>query len=234
MLLPDAKRKAIRLSPRIMVLYGLPKVGKTKALSMLEDCLIADLEEGTLAHEALAVNVGSMTELKALGLALATHKKETGVNKYKRIAIDTTDILEDWCEVEAAINYKKTAIGKSFTGTIITELPNGAGWKHQREEVKKWIQAFSQLCDSLICVTHVKDKLISTKAGNEVSVKDINLTGKLASIVCSMADAIAYVYREDGKLMVSFDGGDNITAGCRQEHLGGKVMELDWNKIYID
>jgi hypothetical protein len=235
MLLPDKKVAPSRISPKIMVLYGLPKVGKTEALSKLEDCLIIDFEEGTASHEALAVKVSSMADIKALGGALVKAKAENGgVNRYKRIALDTTDVLEEWSEVEAAINYKKTPIGKSFTGTSILELPNGAGYGHQREEVKKWIKAFAALCDSLILVTHVKDKLLASKAGNEVSTKDINLVGKLATIVCSMSDAIGYLFREDGKLMISFEGGDNVNAGARQEHLRGKVMELDWSKIFID
>lgn len=235
MVLPEKKREVVSRNPRRMVLYGLPKVGKTGSLVQLEDCLIVDLEEGTYAHEALAVNANNMAELKQIGGALVAAKKENGgKNKYRRIAIDTADKLEEWCEVEAAVNYKKTPIGKSFTGNNILELPNGAGYGHHREEVKKWLDAFQSVCDELIIITHVKDKLLASKAGMEVSTKDINLVGKLATIVCSSADAIGYIYREENKLMISFNGGDNVNAGARPEHLRGQVFEMDWNKIYID
>lgn len=234
MILPEKKREVLTRNPRRLVLYGLPKCGKTGSLVELEDCLIVDLEEGTYSHEALAVNASNMEELKAVGGALVKAKKETGANKYKRIAIDTADKLEEWCEVEAAVNYKKTPIGKSFTGNNILDLPNGAGYGHHRNEVKKWLDAFQSVCDELIIVTHVKDKLLASKAGSEVSTKDINLVGKLATIVCSSADAIGYMFREDGKLMISFEGGDNVNAGARPEHLRGQVFEMNWNKIYID
>lgn len=234
MMLPEKKREVKSRNPKRTVLYGLPKVGKTGALVELDDCLIIDLEEGTYAHEALAVNANNMDELKAIGGALVAHKNEHGANKYRRIAIDTADKLEEWCEVEAVKTYRNSPIGKSFQGNNILDLPNGAGYGHHREEVKKWLNAFQAVCDELIIVTHVKDKLLASKGGNEVSTKDINLVGKLATIVCSSADAIGYMYRESDKLMISFAGGDNVNAGARPEHLRGQVFEMDWKKIYID
>jgi hypothetical protein len=233
--LPNSKRQPTRKNPKIMVMYGLPKVGKTEALSKLDDCLIIDMEKGTASHEALAIDVSNISELKQLGATLMKYKNENdGQNRYKRLAFDTADVLEEWCETSAVDVYKNTAIGRSFIGKSILELPNGAGYGHHREEMKKWILAFSALCDTLIIVTHVKDKLLATKAGNEVSTKDINLVGKLATIVCSMSDAIGYLYREDGELMISFEGGDNVNAGARQEHLRGMNEQLDWNRIFID
>ena len=46
MALKKTKRKAISTNPKVMLLYGAPKVGKTTALSQLEDCLIIDTEQG--------------------------------------------------------------------------------------------------------------------------------------------------------------------------------------------
>jgi predicted AAA+ superfamily ATPase len=37
--LPTAPRKATHVNPRDIIIYGKPKVGKTTALSLLENCL---------------------------------------------------------------------------------------------------------------------------------------------------------------------------------------------------
>ena len=42
-----SNRKAISSNPKIMLLYGAPKVGKTTTLSQLDDCLIVDTEKGS-------------------------------------------------------------------------------------------------------------------------------------------------------------------------------------------
>ena len=46
MALKKVKRKAISENPKVLLLYGAPKVGKTTALSQLNDCLIIDTEGG--------------------------------------------------------------------------------------------------------------------------------------------------------------------------------------------
>jgi hypothetical protein len=37
--LPTAKVAAERLSPKVLIMYSLPKTGKTTLLSQLDDCL---------------------------------------------------------------------------------------------------------------------------------------------------------------------------------------------------
>ena len=44
MKLPTEKVKASRKSPKNMIIYGAPKIGKTTVLSQLDNCLIIDLD----------------------------------------------------------------------------------------------------------------------------------------------------------------------------------------------
>ena len=65
--LPTKKVKASRKSPRNMIIYGPPKIGKTTILSQLDNCLIIDLENGSDMIDALKVKVNSLKELADLG-----------------------------------------------------------------------------------------------------------------------------------------------------------------------
>lgn len=230
------KKKADSLDPGIMILYGVPKVGKTSLLAELDDNLILDLEEGTaMLDDVYKETITDMSTFKKTLEELYNHKKTTGEYMYKYGTIDTVDILEEWCEREAVKTYKQTTMGKSFSGSNILELPQGAGYYHLRNEVLRWIGIARQCFKHLIIVTHIKDKMLTGKPGEEVSAKDISLTGKLASIVCAKSDAIGYLYRSlDGKLMISFQTSEVLTAGSRCEHLKGQKFEADWSKIFID
>jgi len=230
--LPKKKVKALRKSPKNMVLYGPPKIGKTTALSSLEDCLILDLEDGTDMVEALKIKAHNLTELSQIGQSIIKEGRP-----YKYVAVDTITQLEIWCESEAKVLYRNTPMGKNFDrdnkGLSVLSLPNGAGYLYLRMAYKKWLDRLSKLADHVILVGHLKDKVIEKK-GKEVTSKDLDLTGKIRGITCANADAIGYVFREGDKTMISFDAGQDVNAGSRCDHLKGKVMELDWTNIFID
>ena len=230
--LPKTKVGALRKSPKNMVIYGPPKIGKTTALSQLDNCLIIDLEEGSDMVEALKIKANNLGELAEIGKKIMQNKKP-----YKYVAIDTVTKLEEWCEVEGKKIYKDTPMGKNFDkdnkGISVLSLPNGAGYLYLRIAFKRWIDRLNKLADHVILVGHLKDKMLDKK-GKEVSSKDLDLTGKIKQITCANADAIGYIYREDDKTMISFNSQGDITAGSRCDHLKGQDMELDWSKIFID
>ena len=230
--LPKKKVKASRKSPKNMIIYGAPKIGKTTVLSQLDDCLIIDLEQGSDMLDALKVQVNSLKELGEVGKEIYTEGKP-----YKYVAIDTISKLEEWCEEEGKQIYLKTPMGKNFEqknpGMSILSLPNGAGYLYLRMAYKKWIDRLNTLADHVILVGHLKDKMLEKK-GKEVAVKDLDLTGKIKQITCANADAVGYIYRDDEQTMVSFDSLGDVTAGSRCEHLKGRTMPMEWSNIFID
>ena len=215
--LPKQVIKAARKSPKNMIMYGPPKVGKTTALSQLDGCLIIDLEDGSDMVDALKVKADSLAELAQVGSAI---------------------ISEVWCEEEGKKMYQQTAMGKNFDkdnkGLSVLSLPNGAGYLYLRKAFMNWFHRLSKLAPHVIFIGHLKDKYLEDKAGKEVKANDLDLSGKLRSIACANADAIGYMYRQDGKTMLSFDSSNNDTAGSRCDHLIGKNDELDWGTIFID
>ena len=230
--LPKTIIKASRKSPKNMVIYGPPKIGKTTMLSKLDNCLIIDLEDGSDMVDALKVKVNNLDMLAVIGKEIIKEQKP-----YKYVAIDTISKLEEWCEVEGKRIYMKTPMGKNFEqknpGASVLSLPNGAGYLYLRIAFKQWIDRLNLLADHVILVGHLKDKMLEKK-GKEVAVKDLDLTGKIKQITCANADAIGYIYREDETTMISFNSLDDTVAGSRCDHLKGQTMPFEWNKIFID
>jgi hypothetical protein len=230
--LPKKKVKALRKSPKNMVIYGPPKIGKTSALASLDGCLILDLEDGSDMVDALKIKANNLNELSQIGQSILKEEKP-----YKYIAVDTITQLELWCESEAKVLYRNTPMGKNFDrsekGLSVLSLPNGAGYLYLRMAYKKWLNRLNSLADHVILVGHLKDRVIEKK-GKEVTAGDLDLTGKIRGITCANADAIGYIFREGDKTMISFDAGQDINAGSRCDHLKGQVMELDWTNIFID
>lgn len=121
--LPTKKSGVTRQSPKFMIIFSKPKAGKTTALSMLENNLIVDLEDGAGFVEALKVKIDNIGDL----LKLADAIKAAG-NPYKYITLDTATALEDDHIQKLAIRmYQNTPMGVAYKGDDLRKLPNGAG-----------------------------------------------------------------------------------------------------------
>ena len=241
--LPTSKIPAVSTNPRYMVLYGLPKAGKTSCVAQLDNNLIIDLEGGSQFIDAMAIQARTINDLGEIAQAIRAKNTEVGHNFYKRITIDNATRLEDICMSYACTLYRKTEVGKNWKGDDVTTLARGAGYKYLRDAVKKVIDMFKDLCDEFILIGHVKDS-ITDKDGQEVNAKEIDLIGKLGRIVCGLADAVGYVYRKDNETHISFkSGGDGTAMEARARHLAGKdiviatgnedgTLTTYWDRVY--
>lgn len=226
--LPTKRTAAKVTSPKNLIIFGLPKVGKTTELSKLDNNLILDFEEGSDFVDAMSVKIDSLRKLKEVGEAIKAAGKP-----YKYISVDTVTALEDMCIEYATYLYRQTPMGKSFVGNNVLHLPSGGGYMYLREAVAEMLAYIETLAPRTIIVGHVKDKLIETK-GEEFTAKSLDLTGKIASIVASGSDAIGYVYRKDNQLCINFESSDTVICGSRCQHLLGYNGPFDWSKIYLD
>ena len=85
--LPIQKVKATTQSPKNLIIFSKPKVGKTSLLAELPDALIIDLEEGSDYVDALKIKAKNIADIKAIGDKI----KEAGY-PYKFIVVDTVTI----------------------------------------------------------------------------------------------------------------------------------------------
>ena len=137
--LPTSKIPAVSTNPQYLVLYGLPKAGKTSCLAQLENNLIIDLEGGSQFIDAMAVQARTINDLGEIAQAIRAKNTEVGDNFYKHITIDNATRLEDICMSYACTLYRKTELGKNWKGDDVTTLARGAGYKYLRDAVKKVI-----------------------------------------------------------------------------------------------
>jgi len=219
MALKKVKRKAVSQNPKTMLLYGAPKVGKTTALSQLEDCLIIDTEGGANMIEGYIETVNSREDLIKL---LEEAKKG---HEFKYVALDTIDKIAIWAE---------KAICEQENVTAIADLAFGKGFGMVREKVLNTVNILKEIFPHVIIIGHRKwaKAVVDSKA--IVEPESLDLTGKLKNMLMADCDAIGYVYRdeENSKLMVTFQANEALEAGSRSPHLRGKEIELTWNNIY--
>ena len=219
MALKKEKRKPISNNPKTLLLYGAPKVGKTTALSQLDDCLIIDTEGGANMIEGYVESVKNRQELiELLQLAQKGHE-------YKYVAIDTIDKIATWAE---------KAVCEEENVSAVQDLAFGKGFGLVREKVLNTVQFLKEIFPHVIIVGHRKwaRAIVDSKA--IVEPESLDLTGKLKNMLMADCDAIGYVYRneENSKLMITFKSNDALEAGSRSPHLRGKEIELKWNLIY--
>jgi len=235
--LPTSKTKATLTDPGKLIIYSKPKTGKTSLLAELENNLIIDLENGTQYYDALKVNINSVQELMDLIKSIIAAGKP-----YKYITLDTLTKLEDLALPYALTLYKQTPMGKSFTGLNVLDLPNGAGYKYLRDAMTNLLNAIYKCADRVILLGHLKTTNIE-KNGKEVSARELDLTGKIKSMVSADVDAIGLLYRgEDSKNILSFKTTDDVICGARPVHLKDQEIVISelvdgkfithWDKIY--
>jgi hypothetical protein len=134
--------------------------------------------------------------------------------------------------------------GKNWIGDDVTELSSGAGYRFTRRALQVVLNELEELCDTLIILGHVKDKLIEQQ-GEEMNERGLDLAGKMSAILCSKVDAIGYLYRDENKTIINFQPSEKLLCGSRSEHLKGKKIVIaesdvankvtvDWSQIFIN
>lgn len=262
LLQPGPRTKPERLSPKVLLIYGPKKHGKTQILAHVPDCRIVDLEyaEGgtgflkQLPYEPFRPK--SLTEFEQFCKECATYRP------YRVVAFDPLDTLEDWAIDRSTAFFKNSPIGKGFIasgawdGKNILTVPGrdgggGPGWGYLRAEMRTLLVMTMGVADKVIWVGHMKDKLGEEKKVRENDSADIDLVGKARAMVTGTADAFALVIRSathPDKLMMTFRYKGNTVqggGGGRCDHLEGQELiisekqadgslKVNWHLVYPD
>jgi hypothetical protein len=231
--------------PQKMIIYSPPKTGKTKSLSNLPDGFILDLESGTrsvtgqildVKQEIIDRDITDAGErAKAPWQIISEFYSElvSMGNKipFKHLVIDTVD------ELETAARY----IIWSEQGEDPLNMDFGKGYGLIRDRIMKLLNLFVGLGLNVILVGHRKKSIIekaNVKATDKnvkaigtitVTTNDLEVTGRLKSILFAWADCIGFgnrIISEEGNsgFYLSFirDSEDNMEAGSRIAKLEGR------------
>jgi len=191
-----------------LVMYSLPKTGKTSSLMQLPKSLIIDLEDSSDYYEGSSFNIIQMANKEKRNPVkilkdIAKSIQESIIEKdgkliypYEYIIIDTVTAIEDLASPLATLLYKNSLLGKDYEGKdVVTDLPMGAGYNWLRKSFFMILEYFESLAPTIIYTAHVKDSSIK-KAGEELTFRDLQLTGKIKTLICKDADAIGLLYRD--------------------------------------
>lgn len=219
-------------APQKIIIYSPPKTGKTVTLSKLPDSFILDLESGTRSVEGQILDVKqeviSRNITDAGERAIAPWKiisefynelvKLGNKIPFKHLAIDTID------ELEVAARM----IIWSEEGEDPYNMDYGKGYGLIRDRIMKLLNLFIGLGLNVILVGHRK-RAITENKGIQISSNDLEVTGKLKSILFAWADCIGFgnrIVSEDGNsgFYLSFerDGADLTESGSRIARLEGR------------
>jgi GTPase SAR1 family protein len=236
--LPTQKSEIKEVDPKLLIIYGLPKCGKSTLTASLPNALHLQLDKrGADYISAMSYPINSLQDIANVDEAI-----KSGKYNYTFTIIDTVTELEDLVLPYAAQLYKSTIQGRNWTGTDVKTLPNGSGYLFLRQAFAEIINLISSWSPYTILLGHVKEKMID-KRGTEVSVVDLDLTGKLKSSVSGNADAIGYLYRKDNQTLISFNNStESVVCGSRIRRLSNKTipvieeingeLQFNWSEIY--
>lgn len=193
-------------------------------MAELPNNLIIDLENGTDFVSGYVVKANNYVDLYKIAKEL-----KDGDHNFKFVTIDTVTALEEMALDLAAKRYQESPVGKNWIGTgkDILKLSQGAGYYWARIAMQEIIGWFEQDSYNLILTGHVKDKNL-VEGGTELSVKQLDLSGKVSTILSAKSDAICYAYRdaETGHLYCNFGDLNSVLTGARMSHLAGRTILL--------
>ena len=255
--------------PQKLIIYSPPKTGKTTSLAELEGNFILDLESGTGGVTGSILDVKrevidrkienpgdrAIAPWKIIGEfyneLLQLEKTKEGI-PFRHITFDTIDALEEACRYMIWAENEQDPLDMDY----------GKGYGMIRDRLMKLLNLFIGLGLNVIIVGHRKksiiekavvkstDKNVKAKGTITVTTNDLEVTGRLKSILFAWADCIGYGNRQlseagDVGFYLSFirDTDDNTEAGSRiarlegrniliHEMKDGKTMTNNWDEIF--
>lgn len=212
----------------------------------MDDHFILDFDGSSSFYRCNAEKIPDYNTYMEVMLELKEMKIENG-GKYpfKFIILDTiTTAIETVIRAMAVQMYNKNEGENQSLTWDITSLNYGKGHGYIREATKLMIEQAKRYGEYVIVVGHVADKSVN-KNGTDLTIKELDLPGKLKNILAANVDGLALMYRKDKNTNVlSFihDESD-VLGGTRAQHLNGQEIVISektdtglktyWDKIYI-
>lgn len=228
-----------------IVLYGLPKSGKTTAAALIDRNVILKFEPNSniyvesynvdFSYDANSPDSIKQT-LEKIKKIVEELKQDT---TFKFVTIDSLSSILPLAEYVGEILYSQTSFGKNWFTELkkdyhsILNLPRGAGYDFYKKGLNKIYDALFSSGKIIITLAHVKDKV---NADGNVSMLEIDAPGNISRSIAKDAQMIGYVYRATPEeVYVSFNNAGNVLTGSTVPKLHGKSFliskKIDDNTI---
>lgn len=93
--LPTERSVVDNYNPKLLVIFGKPKSGKSSFVAAIDDNLIIDLEDGYRALSVMKVQARTAKDLQEIKAAILAKGKELKRAPYRFITIDNATRLEE-------------------------------------------------------------------------------------------------------------------------------------------
>lgn len=213
-----------------VLLYGLPKAGKTTLASQIDKVLIASFEAGTNAlHNVLVQPIVKWNDWKTVVRQLIKDKEKLK-DKIAVIAIDTVDEAYKLCE--------KYMCNQAGVDTVKEIAAYGGGYKMVDDEFSSTFRELAFAGYGMFFISHSQEKTMKDSKGQEYNQIYPALANRPFNIINKMVDIIAYLRQvdvQDGEQIVQkrylyFRGDNRFYAGSRFAHIAPRV-ELSYDNL---
>lgn len=209
------------LKGKFILIYGLPKTGKTSLATRWPKSLLLAFEKGYNALPGImAMDVPNWTTMKEI---LRELKKPEVQNKFDNIVVDTTSIAWDKCsEYICQQNNIKD----------LTDLPWGKGTKACAKDFEKMWRDISMLGYGLVFLAHAEEKTPFGSNDDSQTYIAPMLDKRPYRIINGMVDVIACIdvdkESESGERFLQLRSTPTMVAGSRFKYMPDRVP-LDYD-----
>lgn len=207
------------LKGKFLLIYGLPKSGKSTFGSQLPRSLFLNFEQGTNALPGIrSVPILRWSDFKKV---LSQLRKAQAREMYDTIVVDTASIAWQLCE-----KYICQREGVES----IRDIPWGQGWGMLRNEFSESWREITLLGFGILFIAHSKEKPTEMRDedGNTITAVAPDLPTQCYTIINSIVDIIGYL-----QVQMNPDGSTErylytrstptVFAGSRYQYLATKI-----------
>lgn len=201
-MLPTKKSSPITaLKEYLILLYGVPKIGKTTLAAQFDDPLFLSLEPGT---KSLSVYSQPIRNWKDFTESVTDLKKD---KRFGTVIIDTFAKLHDHC-----MDFVSKTLGVDHP----SDAPYGKGFNMMDQEFNKWMNALTATGRGVVLLCHEDVKDIEQRDGTTQTMIIPKASKQARDYINRCVDLVAYYsVGKDTLRYVRVLGTKDILAGNR-------------------
>jgi hypothetical protein len=170
------------LTDLVVLLYGVPKIGKSTFAASAEDALFIETEPGLEHLSVYKVACYNWSDFCQIGKLLAE-----GDHPFKTVVIDTVDNLYKWC-VESVLRRNEIQ--------HLSDLSFSKGWDLASQSFHRKLHQLALLPYGLIMISHAGEKEVDGRRGKiRKIVPTLDKRGR--EIVTNLADLVLFAELEE-------------------------------------